>query len=402
MTTSTAVSPDARHLWRRGRGLLLAAVALAVTGLLIALLTSGPSSALDPRSATPTGSRAIAQLLADRGIDTTVVTTAAEAADLAGPDTTLLVTNPEALTPHTRGLLRSATTDAGGRTVLVSPGPATLADLAPEAGVDTIPAPVEERQADCAWPPAERAGSAQLGGYRYRVPADATGCYVAGGLPTLALLPGATAEAGETVLLGSPHPLHNEHLDEYGNAALALQLLGTRQHLVWYLPSAEEAPAAEDQRGLLGLLHPGWRWATLQLLVAAGLAALWRARRLGRVVTERLPVVVHAAETTEGRARLYHQAGARDRAADALRAATRSRLAPLVGVPPTAAHSPEALPAAVAAHTGEHPATVHQTLFGPAPTDDQALVRLADELDALERRLTPHRPTEPDRKGPTP
>ena len=79
------------------------------------------------------------------------------------------------------------------------------------------------------------------------------------------------------------------------------------------------------------------------------LAALWRARRLGPLVTERLPVAIRASETTEGRARLYRKANARDRAAAALRSATRTRLAPLIGVPPRGAHAPDVLLPAVAA-----------------------------------------------------
>ena len=52
------------------------------------------------------------------------------------------------------------------------------------------------------------------------------------------------------------------------------------------------------------------------------LLALWRARRLGPVVAEPLPVVVRAAETVEGRARLYRRGGARGQAA---RGAARRR-----------------------------------------------------------------------------
>ncbi len=66
----------------------------------------------------------------------------------------------------------------------------------------------------------------------------------------------------------------------------------------------------------------------LQLAVAVVLLALWRARRLGPVVPESLPVVVRAAEATEGRGRMYRRAGARDRAAGRLRAATRTRIVP--------------------------------------------------------------------------
>lgn len=82
------------------------------------------------------------------------------------------------------------------------------------------------------------------------------------------------------------------------------------------------------RRGFLDLIPSGWYWALLQLAFAAVLAAVWRARRLGPLVPEKLPVTVPAAETTEGHARLYEQAHARDRAAAVLRSATRTRLAP--------------------------------------------------------------------------
>ncbi|WP_232791309.1 PfkB family carbohydrate kinase, partial [Streptomyces kanasensis] len=108
--------------------------------------------------------------------------------------------------------------------------------------------------------------------------------------------------------------------------SLALQLLGSRTHLVWYLPSLSDPSAAEgggpgdgdrveEEGDFLCLVPSGWLWGTLQLAVAAVLAAVWRARRLGPLVAERLPVAVRASEATEGRARLYFRADARDRAA---------------------------------------------------------------------------------------
>jgi hypothetical protein len=257
------------------------------------------------------------------------------------------------------------------------------------------PAPAGDTAPDCAWDTARRAGDARLGGYRY-LPADAApppgtaACYPVAGAPTLVALPAGDGTGGDTVLLGTPDPLYNEHLDEDGNASLALQLLGSRPHVVWYLPGPDDAPSAGERRDLLGLLPAGWRWAAFQLAIAAALAAVWRARRLGPVVTEPLPVVVRAAETTEGRARLYHQAGARGHAAEALRTAARSRLARLAGVAAVDAHAPAVLPPAVAARTGDPVAAVHGLLFGPPPADDTALVRLADDLDALERRMTQH------------
>ncbi|MER7205225.1 DUF4350 domain-containing protein, partial [Streptomyces sp. NPDC000188] len=112
--TSTARTP--RQLWTRTRGLLIAAVILVIAAVVIALVRSGAAHGrLDPRSADPAGSRAVAQLLADRGVSTRVVTTTAEARDAAGPDTTLLVASPDLLTDRQQAQLHAATTDSGGR-----------------------------------------------------------------------------------------------------------------------------------------------------------------------------------------------------------------------------------------------------------------------------------------------
>ncbi|WP_312038542.1 DUF4350 domain-containing protein, partial [Streptomyces galbus] len=238
-------------------------------------------------------------------------------------------------------------------------------------------------------PPPARAAPADTGGLRYTsTRPDADECYPSSRLPTLLRLPDATGN-GDTVLLGGPDILHNERLDEQGNASLALQLLGSRPHLVWYLPSLSDTTAAgpEDEKSFLDLVPSGWLWGTLQLFVAAALAALWRARRLGPLVPERLPVAIRASETVEGRARLYRKANARDRAATALRSTTRTRLAPLVGIPVTQAHTPEALVPALSAHLHGDGRPLHSLLFGPPPGDDADLVSLADRLDALEREV---------------
>jgi len=106
---------------------------------------------------------------------------------------------------------------------------------------------------------------------------------------------------------------------------------------------------------------------------------------VGPVVEEPLPVVVRAAEAAEGRARLYRRAGARGRAAQNLRAATLGRLMPLLGQGRAA--DPVSVTAAVAARAARPAAEVSALLYGAAPADDAALVRLANELDALERMV---------------
>ncbi|MFB7175275.1 DUF4350 domain-containing protein [Streptomyces sp. NPDC056254] len=384
------LGPGLRRATRRVRRTAAIVAVLAAGAVILAALNSGTRHGhLDPRSADPAGSRAVAELLKQRGVSTRVVTTAREAADAAGPGTTLLVTDPDRLGATQRSAIRSAIDLSGGRTVLLAPGDHSLGDLSPGVRTEDDPG-AEDLAPRCALPAATSAGRAGTGGdlrYTTALP-GATACYPSGGHPTLLVLPTGTT-GGDTVLLGSETILLNESLAEQGNASLALQLLGSRPDLVWYLPSlADSDPGDGDQdKSLLELVPAGWSWALLQLFVAAVLAALWRARRLGPLVTERLPVAVRASEATEGRARLYRKAGARDRAATVLRAASRERLAALVGVPPTQAHDPAALVPAVSARLTGGPQDVAALLFGTTPSDDAALVALADHLDALEREV---------------
>lgn len=397
-TAAAATTPAV--VWARARGFLIAFAVLLAGGLAFAALNSSAQYGyLDPRSADPSGSRAVAELLKTRGVSTRVVTTAAEAADAAGPDTTLLVTDPDRLDEGRLDAIRSTIDLSGGRTVLLAPSVFSLPGLAP--GTRTHDGPATEATnldpGTCTLPAAVSAGRAATGGgYGYSTDTPgAVGCYPSDGHSTLLVLPAATP-GGDTVLLGSESVLLNRTLAKEGNASLALQLLGSRPHLVWYLPSlADSGPgnAADDEpKEFLDLIPAGWSWALLQLFVAAGVAALWRARRLGPLVTERLPVLIRASEATEGRARLYRKADARDRAATVLRAATRERLAALVGVPASQAHEPATLVPAVSArlphgedHTGGHdPDTL---LFGTTPATDAALIALADHLDALEREV---------------
>ncbi|MER5756202.1 DUF4350 domain-containing protein [Streptomyces sp. NPDC002088] len=387
---STSTSPTTRQVWTRARGIALALVLLLAGAVAIAVLRSDARHGeLDPRSADPYGSRAVAELLAERGVDTRVVTTLQEARAAAAPDTTLLVAVPDLLTDRQQTRLHSATAASGGRTVLVAAGSWSVRKLAPGVTADPATSLDSTLSPSCNLPAARRAGTADTGGIRYTTThLDADECYPSELLATLLRIPDASGD-GDTVVLGAPDIFYNDTLDEQGNASLALQLLGSRPHLVWYLPSLSDdsATGPDGEKDFFDLLPSGWLWGTLQLFVAAALAALWRARRLGPLVPERLPVAIRASETVEGRARLYRKANARDRAAAALRSTTRTRLAPLVGVPVPQAHAPEALLPALSAHLHGDGQSLHSLLFGPPPSDDTALIALADQLDALEREV---------------
>ena len=375
--SGTATGPTVRSTWRAGRGPLLVVLALVVAGTVLGLLTArSPGGRLDPDSPTPGGSRAIAELLRERGVEVTRVDTvdAVEAADAA--DRALVVPLPEALAPSELRRLGRLQTGL----VVVGAADPHLSPLGLPAEVrDELP--VEARRPACELPEAVTAGDVDLGGRTYRGTdaAEATGCYAVGGEATLLRLAAESA-----VLLGDGALLTNDRLDERGNAALALGLLGERPGGVLWLVPRPGRPV-DDAPSLGELLPDGLRLAALQLLVAAGVLALWRARRLGRVVDEPLPVVVRAAEAVEGRSRLYRAAGARGSAAEALRAASRERVGRRVGAPTSVDRA--GLVALVAQRTGDAPAVVEDLLYGGPPPDDAALVRLADDLSALEATL---------------
>ncbi|MEU1617814.1 DUF4350 domain-containing protein [Streptomyces sp. NPDC005722] len=385
---TTSASPTAGQMWTRSRGLLAALLALIVFGALYAAARSGENhDALDPRSPDPSGSRAVAQLLQDHGVTTTVVTTTDAAVAAAGPDTTLLVTAPDLLTKRQQSAVHDAMERSGGRVVLLAPGEPSVGRLAPGVRY-TGPVPVRVLEPGCGLSAARTAGAAETGGGSYTTSSqNADRCYPdAAGDFTLLRLP--APDGGDTVVLGTHTLLQNENLAEQGNASLAMQILGAHPKLVWYLPSLTDSSAfGGGQESFLDLIPDGWSWAVLQLFIAAALAALWRARRLGPVVAERLPATVRASEATEGRARLYRHGRARGRAAEVLRTAARDRLAPLVGVPPSQAHDPGVLATAVAGRLDDPAVDPHGLLHGPPPPDDAALLRLADDLDALERRV---------------
>jgi Domain of unknown function (DUF4350) len=363
--------------WRAARTPLLIGLLVLLTALAVSATTDRTTRGLlDPAAVDQSGSRAVAQLLRGRGVTVTTVRKSDDVTGTASAGTTILVPFPDRLGPRQVDAVRGSAADL----VLVAPGPGSLAELAPGAEITALHAPQDSEPPECTLPAAQTAGPATAGGRLYRA-SGAVACYPVGDGAGLVQL----RDGPRTItVLGTSAPLTNGALATDGNAALALNLLGAHPRLAWFL-SVPEGPPAGDERSLFDLIPPGWTWAALQVAVAVVLAALWRGRRLGPVVVEPLPVIVRAAEAVEGRGRLYRRAGALGHAADALRTATRARLAPLLGTEP--GDAPPALVEAVSARTGRPAADVGELLYGAAPHDDAALVALAATLDACEREV---------------
>lgn len=378
---STSLDPTVTSRWRSTRRPLLVVALVLGTALVMALVTGTTSSPrLDPRAANPDGGRALAQLLEDQGIQVLRRTTTAGVVTAvgAGTGTTLLVNDPGLLVEEQVTSLRATGAD------LVVVAPEQPERFAPGVRVAAV-VPIELRRPRCALPAPRRAGSADMGGFAFGQGDGGFGLVRCYGTDEGATLVQAEQGSRSVTLLGSSVTLTNRHLDESGNAALALGLLGQNERLVWYLPSLSDVPPDAAQASFFDLVPDAIGWAALQLAVAALLLAWWRARRLGPVVVEPLPVVVRASETTEGRARLYRRAAARDTAADILRAAARARLIPAVGLP--SGCSPAALVQAVQSRSARPRAEVTALLYGATPADDRALVQLADALDFLEKEV---------------
>ncbi|WP_020577229.1 DUF4350 domain-containing protein [Actinopolymorpha alba] len=403
--TVRSIDPTARETWRRLRGPLAIVLVLVIGGAVFAVLQSGTTGGpLDPRSARQAGGRALAVLLEERGVEVQRARTLAEAVEYAAQDATLLVTEPDLLVPSQLTRLAAAPTR---HLVLFNPGEEVLFTLAPKVTI-AGEALARTRSPGCDLEAAVRAGAVRADGPMYRILSGtpATTCYGDGTRGALVRLTAAAAPdspSGQTAggqarrtidVVGVATSFANNQLENEGHAALALNLLGEQRRLVWYIPSLADVPLAgtpggEEPTSPFALLPDGIRFGVGQLAVAAALLMLAYARRLGPVVPESLPVVVRASEAVEGLARLYHRARARNRAASALRDATRARLSSLLGLPP---HAPDsAVVAATTARTGRTSTDVSELLtggdVGTGPSDDAALVRLADDLDTLEQEV---------------
>lgn len=375
---ATSLAPSGGTAVRKARPFVVFVVVLVlllVGVLVLPFLTAENVTPLSTESAEPDGARAIAQLLDDQGVQVTEETEPADALGGLTGDSTLVVADSTFLTKKTAKAIGRTRADV----VLLEPLAVRLADITDQVHAEGA-GTATEVSPRCSLPAAVRAGSADVGSsavYRADADADATTCYPAAGGAHLVQL----CDGPRTItVVSSSYPFQNGGLTSSGNAALAMNLLGAHEDLVWLLPGPEAADY--DQTGsLTALLPDAVRVASIGVIAAVLLYALARGRRLGPVVSEQLPVLVRATETTQGRARLYRSLRARERAADSLRRGTIATLRGPLQLPRDS--MPEAVVAATAERVGRGPAEVGELLYGPPPGDDAALVRLADELDRL-------------------
>ena len=391
--------------WRRA-GLWLLVVVLGVGALAaIAIATTPPGGAMDPEGVEAPGAAALVAVLEQNGVDVQVSTSIEDvSAALRASDggTSVVVANTTNLGTAAAETLRRESLGVD-HLVVLSPSTDQLRALRVDATALPIGA-VLQVESRCETETIDQGDSLlgidtryEVAGAAQGVPGvkacfpltlepedggdgDGEGAHGAG----LLELPSTSVHPPVTIV-GSTAGFTNGTITDEDNAAIALRLLGGSPRLLWYQPDvADLAGSASDGGEDPGLLPP-WLAPSLALLATSLIVlALVRGRRLGRLVREPLPVVVRAVETTQSRARLYRRAQDRPRAAAVLRIATVDRLRSRLGL--RRSDSVETVARAISAASGRPVSEVLTLVAGPEPTDDAALVRLAQDLSDLEEK----------------
>lgn len=358
---------------------LALAAAFVAFGILAA--PSGGGAPLDPAASGPQGAKALVLLLRGYGAEVTVT------ADSPIPSATVAVM----LTDQLDDARRSATADwvRGGGTLVVADPLSSLqtgvpvrssrrfttnADLRP-GGPCSLPGLGSIRRLDT--------GASLL----LRPPAGArrAGCFAAAGGPAGAtFLLAAGFGRGAVVGLGGAGLWTNERLGKEDNAALAVALLAPQPgaHVFLLAPSR----AGSGGRSGLQLAGPRLREALIQLLLAFGVLAWWKGRRLGDPVLEHQPVDVAASELVGAVGNLLARTSSRDAAAQALRAAARRTIGERLGLGVTA--SAEEVADVGAARLGIERRVLVEQLQDAPVTSDAMLVALGVALAQLRQEVT--------------
>lgn len=353
---------------------LLAAAVFA--GGVIASALRQPSSGLplDPSSTSPSGTKAIVELIDELGGRVDVDRSLPD----DGDDVTLLLV--DTLDDEQRDQLE-AWVDDGGRLILADP----MSPLAPRRAGTTSFGLVEAtlpRRCDVAALADVRRVSAESS-TTYRIPDGAVGCFQREESAWLVL---QEQGDGMQVSLGGPGFLTNGPLREADNALLVAALLvpaeGSR---VQFLRPPRPGEAVNGDRTLSDLIPRSVKLAILQLAIAFAIVVLWRMRRLGKPVAEPQEVTLAGSDLVVAVGEMLQQSHSRAHALRLMIADVRRELCERLGVPPTM--SDEALADAVAGRTGVPPDDVLNILAAPPPASDADVLRVAADAEALRQQV---------------
>ncbi|PZS16833.1 MAG: hypothetical protein DLM54_10600, partial [Acidimicrobiales bacterium] len=293
---------------------------VTVAAVVLAGAPPRPGAPLDPGSTGPLGTKALVELLDGLGAHVSV---ASGIPRQQHGHALVLVDNLGA--PTRRGLV--AWVRSGGTLVVADPS-SKLTAVRPVGRLND-----SKLLSGCRLPTLRQVGHIQpAGGALLSVPPSAVGCFYRGRRPWLVSRPEG---AGMVIALGGPGAFTNANLGRADNAVLASALLVAPQAGAAIRLLAPPGPGS-GRTSLLGLVGPRVRLALVQLALAFVVLVLWRARRLGRPVSEVQPVQIEGSELVRAVGALLRRAHRPEAATAVLRAGLRQDLAGRLGVDPSA------------------------------------------------------------------
>ncbi|MFC5370584.1 DUF4350 domain-containing protein [Arcanobacterium bovis] len=358
---------------RRLLAAVLVGAALVAVIANIFLVSSNDNRPYSPDSTAKNGSAAIAALLKNEGITVEHVRTAKQLQHIDS-QTTVLVTNPVEISNDDISLMVEA--DARiivlGASGVFDPTPwGFQGDLSLRSSRSVV--------ADCEDNAAKIAD--QIGPTTTTIgnpPSDS--CFMIGNEAVWATAP----KNPKISFFGAPDILTNQFLDERGNAAFAMHILGSQPKLAWI-----EGYSSFEFKNDSHIKSALPDWLTYGA-IAALLSGLWlvatQLRRFGRLVPETMPVVVPIGETQAGRARLYARGKDYAYAASVLRAATIQNLASRYGLHRYS--SRDDVVAAFAAASQRTPNELADMLYTRQIRSERDLRRLNEDLNELTKEIS--------------
>lgn len=367
--------------------MVVAGVVVVVLAVVVLAGQGGDGGALDPDDAGPRGLATTVKLAEALGTDVTVI----EADDPVTGYDAVLVPSAGSTQPDQARRWTLAAED-GATIVLGEPSGRIGADTGDYEPVDPLSEP------GCTIDPLRALDQPRNPGEPVVPGPNDQFCF---GYPTGAQVVLSPTGAGRIVTLGGTSLFENatlaerlrlgedptaDNLADNGPMLAALTGMGEGSSLAVVRPF--RAPAGDQQEGQspFALLPAAWRGALIQLMLAALVLAVARARRVGRHVDEPLPVSVAGSEHTEAVGDLLRRRRDPRGTATLLRAQILSAARRQLGVDPTA--DDRTVVRAVAQRLDRPPEQVEAILLTAPITTEPALVRLANDLEDLRGELT--------------
>jgi hypothetical protein len=358
---------------KSSRGWVLwAIIAVAVVGSVVLFGRQGPGTPLDPRSTKPDGAKALVYLLEEYGVTVDLTSTVPRP---GSTDRVLVLVDRLSAVQHDA---LTDFVDAGGQLVVADPS--SPLGLGGHDGIDLSGIGTELDPGLCTVTALRTIDAIELtaGSASLPVRGEDTSCF---GSRLRAYVVVHGEGDGMIVALGGATQWTNNLLDNAANAGLATMLLApaTGGRVV-----VLGGDGAGGEKGLFDLVPNRVWFAIGQVGMGFVVLALWRARRLGRVVVEAQPVEIAGSELVVASGRILDRIGQPQRAAEVLQRELVNDLTSRFGA--RAGTDADTLDATVSASGRIPPGTVIAVL-GQRVNDERALVALAERVDAIRKEV---------------